>query len=74
MAPSGASENVQRLASAGLLGPESLTEDDLRVIEQLSADEVVMLIQVARRIYPDDHAMLKVQPLNPGSPRILVPL
>jgi hypothetical protein len=65
---------VQLLAAAGVVDPAALTNDDRKAISQLSQAEVDTLIQIARRVYPDDPGMVKITTLRNGAIRICVPL
>lgn len=65
---------VQLLEEAGLVQASALSDADREVISQLSDAEVTVLIEVARRLYPDDPGLIKFNPLAGGLARICVPL
>jgi len=67
------SSNAQRLAEAGIISTE-VTGTDLAVIDQLSEQEVTILIGVATRLYSANPAAVKVQDLMSGQFRIMFPL
>lgn len=74
MPSSSASANIKMLAEAGLLSPTELTSEDHNVIGQLTNDEVAVLIEVARRLYPDDHSIVRIGGLLTGNVRMCLPL
>ena len=65
---------IERLGQAGLINVDVLTPEDTKVLEQLSEQEVRVLIEVATRLYPDAKSILKVGDLLSGAPRLCVPL
>lgn len=72
--PPAASHNVQRFAEAGLLDPGRLEPGDRQVIDQLSDEEVTVLIGVARRLYESDPTVVRLADLGHGIVRLCVPL
>ena len=69
-----ANDNITRLEDAGLLEPSSLTGADREKIEELTSGEVTLLIQVAKKLYPDDPSVLRTTNLKTGKLRIMFPL
>ena len=65
---------IQQFADAGLVNPESLTRDDREVIGQLTESEATVLINVAKRLYPDNATVVKLGDIRSGSIRLFVPL
>jgi hypothetical protein len=65
---------IGRLAEAGLVSTDNLTHDDRGVIDQLTEEEITVLIQVATRLYPDARAMVRLGDLGDGLIRLCVPL
>jgi hypothetical protein len=59
---------------AGLIQVSNLDSNDLAVIEQLTDDEVTVLIQVAVRLYPEVRGIVKLGDLQQGELRLCVPL
>jgi len=67
-------DNMQRLAGAGIIQAENVTDEQRAVIDELSHNEVTVLIQVAARLYSDDPTAITVANLRTGRLRILFPL
>ncbi|MGH9372077.1 MAG: aroma-sacti cluster domain-containing protein [Vicinamibacterales bacterium] len=65
---------VQQLVEAGIVDTSFLTDDDLAVLQELTQQEVNVLIQVATRLYPDARSLLKTHDLKAGAVRLCVPL
>jgi hypothetical protein len=69
-----AMSKITRLGDVGLLDPAALTQDDREIIERLTDAEIEALIQIALRIYPEGHEIVKLGDLAQGTARIYVPL
>jgi hypothetical protein len=67
-------DNVDRLATAGLIEKSALDGADREIIQKLSTQEVDLIIKLAREQYPDDSSMVKLGSLRTGKMRILIPL
>ena len=65
---------ISRLGDAGLLDPATVTDPDREVIERLTDAEIDTLIQIATRIYPEGHQIVKLGDLAHGMARMYVPL
>jgi hypothetical protein len=65
---------MKRLADAGLVNPDALEDEDRDLLEQLTGDEVTVLIQIVTRLYPEARSMVKVGDLSRSLMRICVPL
>ena len=65
---------IKRLADAGLLDPDKLQDDDRALLEQLTEEEVTVLIQIVTRLYPGDRSLVKLGDLHDNAMRIYVPL
>jgi hypothetical protein len=68
------SDNVTRLAQAGLLEPANLSAEDIALIDTLTNQEVSMVIQIAQKTYGSDAQMVKSADLRTGLLRICFPL
>ena len=66
--------SVTRLANAGLLNPDVLTEADRDLINQLTTAEVEQLISIAKKLFADDPSIAKVTNVFTGIARIMIPL
>jgi hypothetical protein len=67
-------DNVDALVTAGLVKAEFLTAQDRALIDGLSNQEIRTLIDVARRLYPEDPSAAKLIDLESGVIRICIPL
>lgn len=65
---------IKRLADAGLVDADMLDDEDRAVLEQLTDEEVTVLVQLATRLYPEAPAFVKVGNLRQKRLRICVPL
>jgi hypothetical protein len=66
--------NMQRLVGAGIIEAANVDDEQLAVINQLTHNEVTVLIDVAVRLYADDPAAMTVANLLTGRLKILFPL
>lgn len=65
---------IKRLAESGLVDPDALDDNDRNLLEQLTEQEVTLLIQIATRFYPGATSLVKVADLRERLIRICVPL
>lgn len=65
---------IERLANAGLLDPDTLEHEDRALLEQLTEEEVTVLLQIVTRLYPEARSMVKLGDLGHSRMRIFVPL
>jgi hypothetical protein len=68
------SQKIRRLAEGGLVNPDALGDDDRALLEQLTDDEIAVLVQIATRLYPEARSMVKVGDLRQKAMRLCVPL
>jgi hypothetical protein len=64
---------VTIFAEAGLVS-EELSAEDREVLNRLTREEALLLVEVARRLYPGMPSLLKVGDLRYGNIRICLPL
>jgi hypothetical protein len=65
---------IKRLADAGLVDPDKLEHEDRALLEQLTEEEVTVLLQIVTRLYPEARSIVKVGDLHRGLMRLCVPL
>jgi hypothetical protein len=65
---------INRLADAGLLNRDALADEDRALLEQLTEEEVTVLLQIVTRLYPEARSLVKVGDLGRSLMRICVPL
>ena len=66
--------SVTRLANAGLLNPDVLSQADRDLINQLTTAEVEQLISIAKKLFADDPSVAKITNVFTGIVRIMIPL
>lgn len=64
----------KRLAEAGLVNPDALDDQDRALLEQLTDEEVTVLVQIVTRLYPEARSLVKIVDLGRNLPRLCVPL
>jgi hypothetical protein len=64
----------KRLAEAGLVNPDALDDQDRALLEQLTDEEVTVLVQIVTRLYPESRSLVKIVDLGRNLPRLCVPL
>jgi len=74
MAAQGNSGNIARLQEAQLINPETLTVDDIALIEQFTSAEIEMMIHIAAKAYGSDVEIIKLLDTKSGRLRICFPL
>ena len=74
MPAQGPSGNIARLQEAQLINPETLTADDIALIDQFTPAEIGMMIQIAAKAYGSDVEIIKLLDTKSGRLRIMFPL
>jgi hypothetical protein len=69
-----ANDNIHELVNAGIIAAEFLTAEDRALLDGLSNQEVRTIIELAKRVYPQDPSATKVADLRTGRLRICIPL
>lgn len=66
--------NIERLVAAGLVVEAALDLEDRATIAKLTDADVTQLIDLSRRLYPDDPSMMKLRTHSSGQARLFFPL